>query len=257
MSEYVFDNKGVETATRFGALETLYDPLTIRHLTPYAVAGAQCLEVGGGSGSIARWMSERVGDGGRIVVTDLETRFLESLAAPNVEVRRHDIVTDVLETSAFDLAHTRLVLVHLPDRMKAIERMIAALKPGGWLVLQEFDSLSMPPDPNAFDEHLLQSLVVLWDVMKSLGVNLRFGRELFPLFRQLGLEDVEGEGHMMFHHGGSAGAHLMQANFAQVHDALIAGGMSEEAFREDMERLKDPAIAWPSQVMWTVRGRKR
>ena len=169
MTEYVFDNKAAEAATRFGALEALYDAVTFRHLAPYVVEGSQCLEVGGGSGSVALWMSDRVGAHGRVVVTDLNTRFLEAITAPNVEVIRHDIVSDTLEESVFDLAHTRLVLVHLSQREQAIARMLTALKPGGWLVLQEFDSLSMRPDSTAFDEHSLRSQAVLWEVMQSRG----------------------------------------------------------------------------------------
>jgi hypothetical protein len=51
------------------------------------------LEVGGGSGSIARWMSERIGDAGRVVVTDIDTRFLDGMTARNVKIRLHDIRT--------------------------------------------------------------------------------------------------------------------------------------------------------------------
>jgi len=58
--------------------------------------GWHCLEVGGGGGSIASWLANRVLPDGRAVATDLDTRFLETLSIPNLEVRRHDIVTDPL-----------------------------------------------------------------------------------------------------------------------------------------------------------------
>jgi len=50
MTDYVFDNKEAETEQRFGALEALFDPVSERHLEPYVVPGAHCLEVGGGQG---------------------------------------------------------------------------------------------------------------------------------------------------------------------------------------------------------------
>ena len=81
------------------------------------------------------------------MATDLDTRFLETLSIPNLEVRRHDIVTDPLPESTFDLIHVRLVLVHLSQWESVLERLVAALKPGGWLVGEEFDSDSLPPDP--------------------------------------------------------------------------------------------------------------
>jgi SAM-dependent methyltransferase len=257
VSDYVFDNRSSETEQRFGALEDIYDPISIRHLEPHVLPGARCLEVGGGSGSIARWMGEHVGDEGHVVVTDINTRFLESIAAPNIEIRLHNIVSDPLEENAFDVAHTRLVLVHLPERERALDRMIAELKPGGWIVLQEFYALSMKPDPSIVQsEHLLRSLVVLWDVMHQRGADVRFGRELYPALESRGLRDVHAEGHVMIHRGGAAGARLMRANFDQLHDALISAGLTEEEFERDRVLMQDPNVYWPSQVMWTVSGRK-
>lgn len=258
MTEYVFDNKEPETEQRFGALEALFDPVSKGHLQPYVVAGAHCLEVGGGSGSIALWMGERAGDRGRVVVTDINTRFLDGIAGPNIEVRQHDIVSDPLEEAAFDVAHTRLVLLHIPERKRAIERMIAAVKPGGWLVLQEFDSRSMQADAAIVgSEHLLKSVTVMWELMAARGVNLRFGRELYPLLSSLGLSDVEAEGHVSVWRGGSVGARLWRSNFDQMHDALISSGrLTEQEFAEDIARLDDPSVTWPSPVLWSARGRK-
>ena len=257
MPDYVFDNQASETEQRFGALEEIYDPISIHHLEPYVLPGAHCLEVGGGSGSIARWMSGRVADTGRVVVTDINTRFLEAVAAPNIEIRLHNIVSDPLEENAFDVAHTRLVLLHLPERERALDRIIAALKPDGWIVLQEFDALSMKPDPSIVrSEHLLRSLAVLWDVMKQRGADVRFGRELFPALESRGLRGVRAEGHVMMHQGGAAGARLLRANFDQMHDALIDAGLSEQEFEQDRIRMEDPSVYWPSQIMWTVRGQK-
>ena len=257
MRDYVFDNRAPETQQRFGALEEIYDPISIRHLEPYVIPGAHCLEVGGGSGSIARWMSERVGDAGRVVVTDINTRFLDALMAPNVEIRLHDITLDPIEEGAFDVVHTRLVLLHLPERARALDRMIAAVKPGGWLVVQEFDALSMQPDSAIVEsEHLLQSLVVLWQVMKERRADVSFGRNLFPALESRGLQEVRAEGHVMMHRGGGPGAKLLRANFDQMHDALIAAGLTQAEFDEDRVRMEDPTVHWPSQIMWTASGRK-
>jgi SAM-dependent methyltransferase len=259
MAEYVFDNAAEAAGGRFGALEELYDPVTIRVLTAAGLReGWRCLEVGGGSGSIARWMGERVGPSGRVVVTDINTRFLEQLALPNVEVRQHDIVNDPLEESAFDLAHTRLVLVHIPERVAAIERMVRALKPGGLLVLQEFDSLSMYPDPTTFPgEHLLKTMAAMHRVMTERGVNLRFGRELPAVLTGMGLPDVEAEGHVVWFKGGSAGGRLFEANFLQMREAILAsGGVTAEEFDEDLAQLQNPSVMWPSSVLWTVTARR-
>src|ERR1039458_7122444 len=44
-----------------------------------------------------------------------------------------------LRRVTFDLVHARLVLVHVPQRAQALAAMVAALKPGGWLLLEEAD----------------------------------------------------------------------------------------------------------------------
>ena len=102
MSSYALDNTKPETEQRFGSLEDCYDPVTVRHLEAIGVAeGWRCLEVGGGGGSIARWLSRRVGETGNVLVTDIEPRWMEGLREPNVEVRVHDIVNDPLPDAAF------------------------------------------------------------------------------------------------------------------------------------------------------------
>ena len=147
-AKYVLDNAAEQTSARFAALPSLYDPGTIRHLEQLGVgAGWRCLEIGGGGGSIAAWLSDRVGPTGQVLATDVDTRFLERLRRPNLEVRRHDIASDPLPDRAFNLVHLRLVLMHLPQRDQVLKRLAGALRPGGWLLAEEFDSLSMPPDP--------------------------------------------------------------------------------------------------------------
>jgi ubiquinone/menaquinone biosynthesis C-methylase UbiE len=146
--DYLLANSGREAPLRFEALSELFDDGTIRHLEKCGVSrGWQCLEVGGGGGSIASWLADRVGPTGHVLATDIDLRFLETVKRANVEVRQHNIATDPLPEAGFDLVHARLVLLHLPKREQALERMISALKPGGWLVSEEYDSASMPPDP--------------------------------------------------------------------------------------------------------------
>lgn len=256
---YIFDNSAAaEASQRFGALEELFDESSFRQLAPRTPSGAHCLEVGGGSGSVASWLGERVGESGHVVVTDLNPRFLEWITAPNIEVRRHDIVNDPLEEAAFDLAHTRLVLLHLPERRKVIERLISALKPGGWLVLEEFDALSMPPDPAiSTSETMFRTLRVIWDQMLERGADPRFGRQLFPWLREMGLVDVGAEGRTVMVRGGTAGSRQLKANFQQLHESLVfSGRLTEEQFAADLARLDDPEALWPSSIMWTAWGRK-
>jgi ubiquinone/menaquinone biosynthesis C-methylase UbiE len=124
---------------RLALLEQRFDAGTIRRLGDLGVtSGWRCLEVGAGSGSIARWLSERVGSAGSVVAADIDTRFLTGLP-DNVDVRELDIRELQLEPQ-FDLAHCRALLMHLPDPADALTRIVAALRPGGVLLAEEGDS---------------------------------------------------------------------------------------------------------------------
>src|SRR6185437_9499609 len=92
---YVIPNAGEQAPLRWAALEALYDGWTIQHLNARGIRrGWHCLEVGGGSGSIARWLAERVGPTGQVLATDVDPHFMESLMGTNLVVKRHDITTD-------------------------------------------------------------------------------------------------------------------------------------------------------------------
>src|SRR5262249_59261251 len=113
---YLFDHVVKTERERLAAIEAAANPLTIECLEKIGVCeGWRCLEVGAGAGSIAEWLCHRVGPNGRVVATDLQTKFLETIDAHNLEIRQHDITTDELEADAFDLVSARKVLEHLAD----------------------------------------------------------------------------------------------------------------------------------------------
>ena len=130
------------TRRRIGEAEC--DPLTVRYLLRLGVGdGWRCLEVGAGAGSIVRWLSDRVGPNGAVVAADINTRFLDDLSEGNIEVRRFDITQDEPEVDAYDLVHCRWLLMHLDVPAAALRRMARALRPGGWLLVEEVDGRTM------------------------------------------------------------------------------------------------------------------
>jgi len=169
MAHYVFDNAWEWGRERLNSVEALLDPGTIRHLEALRVAsGWQCLEVGAGGGSIARWLCHQVGEGGQVIATDIDTRFLEALDEPNLVVRRHDIVHDALSESSFDLIHARLVLEHLPSRYQVLQRMTAALKPGGspgarWFRLSMEQLRGTLVGPGKLQQHAVDKMLELFE----------------------------------------------------------------------------------------------
>src|SRR5579862_1500154 len=99
--KYLFDNASErEARARMAALAAQHNDATFRHMEKCGITlGWNCLEIGAGDGSVARWMAAKVGPTGRVLATDIDLRFvLQDRAAnpPNMELRVHDIVTGSL-----------------------------------------------------------------------------------------------------------------------------------------------------------------
>jgi len=228
-SSYVFDNSAPQAGARFASLETLYDAVTRRHLGRCGITtGWRCLEVGAGGGSIAYFMSDRVGPTGHVLATDINIDWIASPPPGNLEVRRHDVGRDPLPEGSFDLVHSRAVLTFVPQREAALTRMVAALRPGGWLLVEE---LVMRPPMAAFDQrdHPDLAFVRQWrealcELMRRNAGDPGFGMHLPRLVSQMGLVDVGAEGYVSPIRTPAAVA-LAKANVDQTGAAIMAAGL--------------------------------
>jgi SAM-dependent methyltransferase len=260
MSTYVLDNAAEQAGERFASLASCFDPVTIRHFDAIGVAaGWSCLEVGAGGGSIAHWLADRVGPDGDVVVTDINPRWLDG-GAPNIEVRCHDIVTDPLERESFDLAHARLVLIHLPERERGLRRMIDALRPGGWLLIEDFDLESLRLTPTGTPAEARLFLTVMCEFRELLiraGVAPGFGRQGHALLRRHGLTDIHAEAHFTMWTGGSPTARLLHTNIDQVRDRLRGQGvLTARDIEEFLALMHNPDFSCNYHPLVSTRGRR-
>jgi SAM-dependent methyltransferase len=258
---YASDNAWDRARQRLEALERWLDPGTIRHLMTLGVApGWSCLEVGAGGGSIATWLADRVGGGGSVLATDINPRFVGDVDRPNLEVREHDITSGPPAREAFHLAHARLVLMHLPERERALRHLVEALRPGCWLLIEEMDFISVSPDgrcdPSA--ARLFAKLVEAHHtVMRARGFDPEYGRELLRALRSAGLTEIDAEGRVSLFAGGSAGAVAWQLTFEQLRDEIVAAGAASEGeIAEVIALLADPDLTLSSQVTMAAWGRR-
>jgi SAM-dependent methyltransferase len=202
-------------------------------------------------------MAERVGVSGSVLCTDIDPRHIAPPGLPNLHVVRHDAARDALPEAKYDLAHARLVLLHIPERAAVLEKMVAALKPGGWLVIEDFDTTSVLPDLAANPrEARLETSEAMRRYMMRGGVDGRFGRSLYGRFKDLGLTDVSAEGRVTMWDRANGGADLVRINFEQIGEKAVAAGLlNAEQLRADLLRLADPEFVTPSPIMWTAIGR--
>ncbi len=213
--------------------------------------------MGAGSGSVARWLASQAGPDGSVLATDIDTRWAGTGSLPNLEVIQHDIVTDPMPGGAFDLIHARLVLVHLPARDQVLARLVAALKPGGWLVAEDFDS-SLPHclDPaNGEEQAFVKVGQALVGALNRRGADTTYPRTLPHRLRRAGLADVGASGHLVIYHGGSPEAALQQANLDQVGPSLVDAGLVTATDLQTAQRLlRDPAFIANHPLMITAWG---
>ena len=162
--------------------------------------GGNALDVGCGALGWLRILSEWAGPSGQVLGSDVDESlldaarsFLEAEGISNVELIVDDLFDSRLEPQSFDLVHARYVIAPLGrgrDQVTAYRRLV---KPGGYLVLEEWDLGSWhfnPPAPAA--EQLIRSLS---DIFATLGGEA--GRGLPELLREIGIEEPEIDAHVI------------------------------------------------------------
>jgi SAM-dependent methyltransferase len=258
MTGYVFETADLLDEQRKYMQESL-DPMTIARLESLGVGpGWRCLDVGGGGGSIARWLGERVGDNGHVLVTDVDTGGLAS--AGNVTVRLHDIVDDELPDAEFDLVHARLVLLHLAQRDRALTRMVRALKPGGWLLLVEFDCTWMPvlsaPD-DAAAALFGRFHAALCHLLSGSGADIAWGVRAYRALQDQGLVELGNGAHAEAWPGDSSGCRWLHVNSLQLQEQLIGTGLVTDVELDALRGLlTDPTFVASSYLTISTWGRR-
>jgi ubiquinone/menaquinone biosynthesis C-methylase UbiE len=242
---------------RLAALEAARDPKSKRHLQELGVGpGWKCLEVGGGGGSITRWLAEKVGSDGRVVAIDIDTRFLREIEQPNVETRELDILRDAFEDSRYDLVHCRLLLIHLSDPELAVRRMIGAARLGGLILIEEADFSSYQaadPDHPLSEFFTRKVREIFENVGRSKLFDPYFGRRARALLERAGLSGVASEGTVYLWHGGEAEAHEHRLSLPAL---VKAGVCSERDSLELQKALSDPGFAFVGNAIFSAWGRR-
>jgi SAM-dependent methyltransferase len=163
-------------------------------------SGGRALDVGCGAMGWLRILSEWVGRSGQVVGTDIDERlldaarsFLEAEGISNVELAVDDLFDTKLEQQSFDLVHARYLIAPLgrgPEQVASHRRLV---RPGGSLVLEEWDLGSWhfnPPAPAA--ERLIQ---LLSEIFARLGGEA--GRGLPELLREVGVAESGIDAHVI------------------------------------------------------------
>lgn len=257
---YLLDNRQTAAGARLGVLAAIFDPWTFRHIEELGLApGGQCWEVGAGGPSVARRLAGVVGPAGRVLATDIDVSWAQAAAGPTTEVRRHDVARDDPPEGAFDLVHARLVLVHVTDRAKALATMVAALRPGGLLLVEDADPRLQPLA--CLDEHGPAQRLAnrIRDGFRTMlagrGADLAYGRTLPRLLREAGLSDVAAD--VFFPMAGAGCARLEIATIEQIRGGLVAGGhATDEEIDRHLAAVRSGSLDLCTAPMVSAWGRR-
>ncbi|KOV94475.1 methyltransferase [Streptomyces sp. NRRL B-3648] len=257
---YLLGNRQKEAGERFDAFTALFDPTTFRHLEGLGIGpGWRCWEVGAGGTSVVSWLAEKVGPSGQVVATDIDTSRLTAAARPPVQIRVHDVGAEEPPGDGFDLVHARLVLVHVPDRERALRSMIKALRPGGRLLIEDADPALQPltcPDEYGPEQRLANRLRQGFrKLLADRGADLSYGRKLPRLLREAGLHDVEADAY--FPVTSPACTALETATVRQIRARLVAAGLATDAeIDQHLANVEAGAMDLTTAPMISAWGRK-
>lgn len=255
---YLLDNRQVEAGRRFAALSELFDAVTFAHMARLGVGdGWRCWEAGAGGASVAGWLAARVGDAGDVLATDIDLSWVPGDAPFRTAV--HELGRDPLPASDFDLVHARLLLVHVTDRERGLADLVRAVRPGGWLLLEEADTALQPlvcPDEVGEAEELANRLKSGFRrLMAGRGVDLALGRRLPRLLRTAGLVDVGADAY--FPLSSPATAVLEVATVEQIRERLLQAGLASAGeIEQHLENVRAGRLDVATPPLVSSWGRK-
>jgi SAM-dependent methyltransferase len=226
---------------RLESLERVYDAGSFESLRKVGIKPYwRCLELGAGAGSVARWLAEQVPEGS-VVATDIDTRFLYGATRDNLRVLRHDVVDEVFPSESFDLIHARLLLSHLPERMRVLRKLLEWLVPGGVLVVEGMCFYPVRSSTN----DVYRKAMNAYDqaTARLVGTDSSWMRRLPLLLGKIGYVDVRVDLHAYPLQGGSDLADMWRRTVAMSRARAIEAGLARPSDFDAFERLMgDPAF---------------
>ncbi|MGW1767896.1 class I SAM-dependent methyltransferase [Streptomyces sp. NPDC002073] len=246
-------DRGEDERIDLGALA--YDETTMARLRQLGVGpGWTCLEVGAGTGTVARRL---LGEAGveRVLAVDRDVRFLAEHPVPGLTTLQADVTADDFSPGLFRLVHARFVLMHLPSPRETVSRLAGLLAPGGVLVVSDAVDLTTDSAPVT---PFTRAVRAMWQGLRdTIGTDVSQVPHRIELLRAAGLEEVAAEIHVPPLTPGSPISRFWADTWGRARPAMIATGLVDDAgLDEALRYLDSPECTGLSPGMLTAWGRK-
>ncbi|MBO2454956.1 methyltransferase domain-containing protein [Actinomadura barringtoniae] len=242
---------------RLQLLEEQLDPVTLAVLADRAVSlpdSARCLELGGGAGSVTRWMTRRF-PAGRVTVVDVDTRYLDPGWATNLDVREEDVRVIDLPEGTYDLIHARALFMHLPEREELLKRAASWLAPGGCLVVEDLAMFPFDSSPHPAWAKVAKALIAL---VEAQGGDLGWSRRRQPrALADAGLTDLGLAVNVFTIGDGGPTERFWRAFLDQVGAAMVAKGLvTADEIAAARALFDEPSFVDASEAFVSAWGRR-
>lgn len=194
MSEYIINGPDSDLK-RLDVLSKTYDNKSIELLRRAGLRkGMKVLELGCGSGSLAANVAQNILEGqGLIIALDknrerLDAAEKKSSSVNNINFRLADIQVDLFPEDC-DLVYTRSTLCHLDQSTLVIKKMLAALKTGGIVVIEEPDMSGIVHYP--YNQSMEEGQKLFNVCVKLQRADINIGYKIPGVLKNFGVKDIE------------------------------------------------------------------
>ena len=219
------DESGEADRIDLGALA--YDEISAARLTALGAGpGWHCLDVGAGTGTLARWLLQGAGVTS-VLAVDRDTQFLAGDHLKGLVAQAADITAPGFDPGRFHLVHARFVLMHLRSWRRMISTLGSLLVPGGVLVLSDAVDLTTADAPASPYTDVMRAM---WQGLReTIGTDVSWVPDYPRLLLEEGLSSVAAEIHVPPLVPGSAVSRFWADTWQRSRAAMLATGQVDDA----------------------------